>query len=405
MKRKQLGPVLLTGFIIGPILGSGIIILPPLAYELLGNWALPAWVVISLIGALFAAVFGSMSILFPGDSGVSECVAQAFGSKAKRLTAYYLMGAVCVGPVAVVLTAAKYVGLQSVLPDQVVGAILVCLILLLLLRRITALGQLAFVLSTLAATVLFVGSLTCLVLGHGVALPDASFEPASFGYGLLLLFWTVVGWEIIGNYSAEIRNPARTIPQAVGLSMVVIAAVTLSVAAAVQSVGGTDMSRILQPLFGRSSVLLLSTLTVALCLVTELAFTGAVARLMASLAEEGSLPRLFVGRNAAGAPAVSACVLSSIHLSVLGLSLAGLLNVEKMVAMADGFFLGNAIMALLAGGKLLKSLLMRWLARVLALLLAGVLAMSSWPVLAVLAGMAWWVLRDKKETLLWAGGK
>lgn len=405
MKRKQLGPVLLTGFIIGPILGSGIIILPPLAHELLGNWALPAWVVISLLGALFAAVFGSMSILFPGDSGVSECVAQAFGSKAKQLTAYFLMGAVCVGPVAVVLTAAKYLGLQSVLPDQFVGAILVCLILLLLLRRITALGQLAFVLSTLAATVLFVGSLTCLVLGHGVTLPDTSFEPASFGYGLLLLFWTVVGWEIIGNYSAEIRNPARTIPQAVGLSMVVIAAVTLSVAAAVQSVGGTDMSRILQPLFGRSSVLLLSTLTVALCLVTELAFTGAVARLMASLAEEGSLPRLFVGRNAAGAPAVSACVLSSIHLSVLGLSLAGLLNVEKMVAMADGFFLGNAIMALLAGGKLLKSLLMRWLARVLALLLAGVLAMSSWPVLAVLAGMAWWVLRDKKETLLWAGGK
>jgi len=346
-----------------------------------------------------------MSILFPGDSGVSECVAQAFGSKAKRLTAYYLMGAVCVGPVAVVLTAAKYLGLQSVLPDQVVGAILVCLILLLLLRRITALGQLAFVLSTLAATVLFIGSLTCLVLGHGVALPDTFFEPASFGYGLLLLFWTVVGWEIIGNYSAEIRNPARTIPQAVGLSMVVIAAVTLSVAAAVQSEGATDMSRILQPLFGRGSVLLLSTLTVALCLVTELAFTGAVSRLMLALAEDGSLPRLLGRRNSVGAPVVSAMVLSTIHLGVLGLSFAGLLNVEKMVAMADGFFLANAIMALLAGGKLLKSVFMRWLARVLALLLAGVLIMSSWPVLVVLAGMAWWVLRERRNTLAWAGGK
>ena len=46
-------------------------------------------------------------------------------------------------------------------------------------------------------------------------------EPARFGYGLLLLFWTVVGWEIIGNYSAEIRDPGRTIPRSVALSVAV----------------------------------------------------------------------------------------------------------------------------------------------------------------------------------------
>ena len=57
MRTRKLGPVLLTGFIIGPILGSGIIILPPLAYGLLGSWALPAWVAITLIGALFALTF------------------------------------------------------------------------------------------------------------------------------------------------------------------------------------------------------------------------------------------------------------------------------------------------------------------------------------------------------------
>jgi APA family basic amino acid/polyamine antiporter len=35
MAAQKLGPVLLTGFIIGPILGSGIIILPPLVLDLL----------------------------------------------------------------------------------------------------------------------------------------------------------------------------------------------------------------------------------------------------------------------------------------------------------------------------------------------------------------------------------
>jgi hypothetical protein len=107
---------------------------------LLGNWALPAWVAITLIGALFAAVFGNLSILFPGDSGVSQCVALAFGPRAKILTSYFLMGAVCVGPVAVALTAARYLGLGGILADEIVAMGLVVIIWTLLLRRIASSG-------------------------------------------------------------------------------------------------------------------------------------------------------------------------------------------------------------------------------------------------------------------------
>ena len=392
MRTRKLGPVLLTGFIIGPILGSGIIILPPLAYELLGKWALPAWVAITLIGALFAVVFGNLSILFPGDSGVSQCVASAFGPRAKVLTSFFLMGAVCVGPVAVALTAAKYLGLGGILADELVAMGLVIAIWLLLLRRIASLGTAAFALSSVSAALLLIGGIGCLISMPTVQLPSEPFEPARFGYGLLLLFWTVVGWEIIGNYSAEIRDPGRTIPRAVALSALVIASVTLTVAAAMQSVGGRTMAGILAPVFGPGSVMLLSVLAVALCLVTELAFTGAVSRLMAALAVEGALPALLARRNKSGAPTVAATVLTAIHLLVLALSLAGVLSVEKMVALANGFFLANAIMALLAGARILGSRVMRMSAALLAAILGCVLAMSSWPLLLALAGVTWWVL-------------
>jgi APA family basic amino acid/polyamine antiporter len=396
VKSAQLGPVLLTGFIIGPILGSGIIILPPLVLDLLGAWALPAWVVMVCIGALFAAVFGSMSILFPGDSGVSQCVAEAFGPRAKTLTALFLIGAVCFGPVAVALTAAKYLGLSGLLPDEAAAVGLIGVIWVLLLRRITSLGRLAFALSTGAAVLLLAGGAGCILLHGAVALPADPVEPARFGYGLLLLFWTVVGWEIIGNYSAEIRDPGRTIPRSVALSVAVIAGVTLIVAAAMQSVGGDTLTAILVPVFGSAGSILLSVLAVALCLVTELAFTGAVARLMSALAGEGVLPAPLAGRNRAGAPAVAASMLSLIHLVVLGLVASGIFSLEKLVAMADGFFLANAITALLAGGRVLGTRVMRGLAVLLAAILAGILAMSAWPVLAVLAGMTLWILRGKQ---------
>lgn len=404
MASHKIGPVLLTGFIIGPILGSGIIILPPLVYGLLGNWALPGWVVISLIGALFAAVFGSMSILFPGDSGVSQCVAEAFGPRARVLTSLFLTGAVWFGPVAVSLTAARYMGLSAVLPDAGVAGVLVLLIWGLLLRRISSLGQVAFMLSTGAAVLLLTGGLGALVSTGAVPLPAEPIAPAKFGYGLLVLFWTVVGWEIIGNYSADIADPKRDIPRAVALSVTVIAAVTLIVAAAMQCVGGDSLAGILVQVFGGASVLLLSVLAVALCLVTQLTFTGAVARLMASLSADGVLPAWFGRRNRVGAPVSSASVLTVIHLVVLLLVGTGWLSLEKLVAMADGFFLANAITVLLAGTRVLTSRLLRVLAGLLVLVLSGVLLMSAWTVLAVLAGMTVWILGYGRRRGISEGG-
>lgn len=182
------------------------------------------------------------------------------------------------------------------------------------------------------------------------------------------------------------------------LSVLVIASVTLTVAAAVQSVGGRTMAGVLAPVFGPGSVVLLSVLAVALCLVTELAFTGAVSRLMAALASDGALPAFLARRNGSGAPSFAATALTAIHLFVLALSLAGVLSVEKMVALANGFFLANAIMALLAGARVLGSRIMRVSAALLAVVLGCVLVMSSWLLLLALAGVTWWVLGRRDES-------
>lgn len=89
---------------------------------------------------------------------------------------------------------------------------------------------------------------------------------------------------------------------------------------------------------------------------------------------------------------MAATMLTLVHLAVLGLVAAGVLSVEKLVAMADGFFLANAITVLLAGVRLLRSGFMRGVALVLTVVLGAVLLVSSWTVLAILAGMTVWIL-------------
>ncbi|HHD57345.1 MAG TPA: amino acid permease, partial [Desulfobulbaceae bacterium] len=132
-QNKKLGPFLLSGLMIGPILGSGIIILPPLVYQVAGNQALAAWMLIVGLSFFFAVIFGRLSILFPGDAGVARAIEEAFGSRVKKLTSLYLIGAVLFGPVAVLLTAAKYLRPLHDLPEPLLALpiLLICTGLLL----------------------------------------------------------------------------------------------------------------------------------------------------------------------------------------------------------------------------------------------------------------------------------
>ena len=67
MDKEKIGTLQLIGLVTGSMLGSGIILLPPLAYKMLGNYALFTWIFIFMLGTLFAYVFIKMSIdLFLG---------------------------------------------------------------------------------------------------------------------------------------------------------------------------------------------------------------------------------------------------------------------------------------------------------------------------------------------------
>lgn len=428
MRNAQLGPWLLAGLIVGPVLGSGIIILPPVVLGVAGAWALPAWLAMIAVGVVFAFVFGELSVLFPGDGGVSVAVGHAFGPEGRRLASLYLVVAVLFGPVAVLLTGVRYLPLGGLPPVGVAyGLLVVCAGLL--LRQVAALGRVALVLSSVSAGLLFAGGVATLgdaagalwngaggVFGGGMpwsGLPAPDW--AMLGHALLLLFWIVVGWEVVGNYSAEVRDPRRTIRKAVVRAVAAVTAVDLAVAGGMQWVAVRDavplpdgaggipaalsvppdgVAALLTPIFGAWGGPVLGCLALALCATTYLMFVGGVSRLAASLAADGILPRAVGLRARTGAPAGGIALLCGAHAVVLAAVGRGVIDVTGLVALADGFLLANALCGVLTAVRLLRGPL-RWGAAGLALVLGAVLAHAAWWVLGVVAGLAAWLYRAR----------
>lgn len=399
---KTLGPLLLSGLMIGPILGSGIIILPPLAYGVAGDWAIFAWALMAMAGFFFAFTFARLSILYPGSGGVTTAVAAAFGTGAKQLTSLYLIGAVLFGPVAVMLTAADYLFPGSpAAPLLALPMLLVCSCLL--QRKIASIGRISLVMSSLAAVILLMGGVTVLLLHTKPAIPLAPFAAGDFGYTLLLLFWTIVGWEVVGNYSGEVRNPEKTITTAVGFSAAVITAVSMVVGAAIQYIdpaltggGKLQVTALITPLFAGYSRPVMALLTLSLCTATYLLFVGGVARLIGVLAREKFLPRFLGTTNRSDAPVGAIAALTTVHLAVLAAACCGMVNTETLVAFANGFFIANALIGIAAAGKLFPGRLQRTVTFLLGLFFVVVFLHSHFLVILLILAMAAGTLARQK---------
>lgn len=378
----------LCGLMIGPILGSGIVLLPPIAISILGNQAITAWLIIMLLGMVFAYVFAKMSLLISSNEGMSTVIGQAFGPSFRELASNYLTAAVCFGPVAVMLTASEFISfpLKKLYPDKTLLAFTVLVLCdLVILRGVTAVGRMTLLLSSLTAVLLVAGSIISLTAQTEIMYPSGSFEPAKLGYTLLLLFWAIIGWEVIGNYVEDVNRPEKTIMRAMKISAGAITLVYLLSAFALQNIvhlqglQGTrvNMSLILVPLFGDFAYVLMGAVAAGLCFCTLLMILGAVTRQIAVRAENGKLPAFLKMKSWEKAPKRALLLLSGWHGIVLALIHFQLLSIEGIVGIANTFFIGNALLGLTASIKFLSGYWMKAFVVVLAFSLVVLMAFSS----------------------------
>ncbi|MEH7452791.1 APC family permease [Gottfriedia acidiceleris] len=395
MENRKIGYLLLSGLMIGPLLGSGIIILPPVVFETAGNYAIFAWILMLGLSMLFANMFGKLSLMIPGESGVSLAVERAFGTHIKNLSAIFFLLAVCFGPIAVLGAAGHYLQLlttQTLFNEKWLAMGLLCFVYLILTRNIADVGKFAFFMSSIIVVTLLVGSFHTLFTVDGNISLSNSITVNDFGQSLLLLFWALIGWEVIGSYSLEVKSPEKTIPKAVALSFSVIAIVSLTIALAFQWVHSKDsissdqsLAPLLQSLFGRWATPIVSTITIALCISTVLLVIGAVSRLVSDQAKNGLLPTWLSFKNNNNVASRALLSLFCIHAVVFILFFMDIVRIQQLVSIANAFFLCNALIGVLASMSLFNSIYLKIGSGILAICFLGILLFSSPIIIIVIA--------------------
>lgn len=372
--KKALNTWTLSGLMIGPILGSGIVFLPPLAYDALQNYAFVAWITMMALGGLFAYLFAKMTVMTNSNEGMSLMVGRMLGGGLRELSSNCLTAAVFFGPVPVAKTAASF--LHAIIPmlsEPVLTVLVLLAIYGLVASGMYAMGRLILLLSTATALLLIGGSIATLMSAPVPALPQGQLDLRAMGNTLLLLFWAIIGWEMLANYIEEVNDPAHTILRAMKISLVSIITIYLLTTFALQTYfqahpGVTRIQPLLYPLMGRYANLVFSLLAAALCICTAVSAVGAVSRQLRARSSAGLLPAFLNGRFSSLLTVVIA------NAAVLCASLFGALGVETMVSIANTFFIGNALLGLAAGflyfpQKLLKASVAVLMAMLLLLLL------------------------------------
>jgi APA family basic amino acid/polyamine antiporter len=343
------------------------------------------WGVILSLGFVFALIFGKLAILYPGDGGVSLATKEALGRKYQLLTSFYLICAVFFGPVAVLLIAAKFI--QPFFSDKSLvelGAYIYIVTYLLLLNKIDFIGKLMLIVSSAITVIFFISSINILFLVDEFTFHLPSISVGEIGYAFILAFWAIVGWEVIGNYSANV-DTTDTLINAVKFSAILVSLVyiilTLAICFGDFPSGDFQLIWLIEPIFGKFSNILLSSISLILCVGTLILFVGGVARLISSL----NLSKFTSKHLKNNTPVGALNFLSMIYIITLSLVYFGLLSIDNLVAYADGFFIANAIIGLITAIILFEKGFLRTSAIFLAGVFFIILLFSNIFILSVIA--------------------
>ncbi|ABO35411.1 amino acid/polyamine/organocation transporter, APC superfamily [Methanococcus maripaludis C5] len=370
MSSKKLGPCTLSGLIVGPILGSGIVIIPPIVYDILNDYSIFAWVIMMVIGGVFAYFASKLCVKFPGDSGLTEVVGHSFGKSYKDLNAYYLLIALAMGPLVVIMVAGEY--LSVLFSNYTFGAEFYSAILMLIggviiSRNISSVGKISMIISSVISTILVVGGLfTILFYRKEVLFTETAITTIDIGYSFLIMFWSIIGWEILGNYSLEVENPEKTIPKAAFLSVIAMSVVYLIVSGALQVLDVkklglinpiSGLSLILYPLFGDYSGIILSITITGLCLCSFLMLIGGASRLVYAQAKAEVFPKIFKYRSNTNAPLSAILLMVFTNFLTLVAVYFNLISLTGIIAAVNAFLITNIVMAAIASIKVFENVL------------------------------------------------
>lgn len=355
--KRRIGLGLLTAYGVGVMVGAGIYVLVGAVAGSAGVWTPVSFLIAGLIAAPSALSYAELSTRIPKAAGEAAYVEQAFGLRWLALViGFGIVVAGTISAAAVLRGGAGYLGGLVPLGQPVLIAGLG-----LFLIGVALIG----VLESLAIAALFtVIELTGLILviwaglSAEPSLPWQAPVPVSItglGIGAVLAFFAFIGFEDIVNMAEEVRNPTKTLPRAIILSLIVTSVIYALVSmAAVRAVAPFDLSHSTQPLVDvwrartGGSAAFLSAIAVAAALNGVLAQIVMASRVLFGMGRDRAGLALFAHTSARfGTPVTGTIVVGvAVIVAALALPVSALASVTSTVLLAVFVIINLALLRL-----------------------------------------------------------
>ncbi len=325
--KRSLSLLQATLYGLGVTIGAGIYVLIGAAAARAGMYAPIAFVLAAILMALTAASFAELAGRMPVAAGEAAYVRDAFQSDKLALFVGLLVVAVAVvSAAAISVGSAGYIGVFIAWPETILIAVVV-----LAMGAIAGWGIKQSVIFAGVMTVIEVGGLLLLILA-GVAsgpelvtrLPEA-LPPLGNGAVMVGLMGTVmlavfafIGFESLANIAEEVRDPQRTLPRAIFLTLALSTLLyVLVVWVALVAVPSEELAQSKAPLalvFERltgASPRTMSLIAIVATLNGIIVQIIMASRVLYGLARQGELPGFFGAVNGATQTPINATAVTT----------------------------------------------------------------------------------------------
>jgi amino acid efflux transporter len=336
-----------------------------------------------------AGTFAALAARFPDAGGVASYARRALGPTMARMTGYWFMFGVCAGAPVVAVLGAEYVA-------AVVGADRGVVPLLAAVFLIPPFVINAFGVRVAGWMQLVFTALLLVVVVTVVALAAPAVEPQNFapflphgwggvGTAISLFVWAFAGWEVGTHVSGEFRNPRRVIPLATAVALIITGACYLVLQIVTVGALGDAAGEGAVPLLNLAALRAPGVGSIAVGVIAAIVAFGvlnvylaAFAKLGASLAGNGDLPRWFApGAEAGGIPRRAQARTRVVVATYFGLMLWSGLDLTPFILVHTSSMVAIYVVGMIAAVRLLaRRTLGWWMACIAVVLCFGLLALA-----------------------------
>lgn len=325
--KRTLGLVECTLMGVGVILGAGVYVLIGRAAGLAGNGVWISLLAAALVAGLTGLSYAELSSFIPKAGGEYYYVRRAMGEFPAFVVTWLLAVGVMICGAAVALGFASYFSGMFGTDQVVTASVLIAACGALLVYGIKQSAWVAGLCTILELT----GLAIIIVVGLPTLGTVNYLETAPLGAtGLLsaatLIFFAYIGFEEIVQLSEETRDPTRTIPRAVVLSIVISTVLYVAVAVCAVSVlgwrelgaSGSPLADVAALRLGPRAFVLLSVIALFSTGNTVLILVMSASRLLYGMGEDRTLPRALASvHRSRQTPYVSTIVVVTAAIAVI----------------------------------------------------------------------------------------